>query len=98
MTEEIFRVTDPAGKTYKIYANGQIEGFGEGCVVFNRIPIALKLASAGSADLLAALKAVFTHDSLIYDGGSYVSLATCDHSTLQPLREQVRAAIAKAEE
>lgn len=45
-----FKVIWPAtGHEFKIWANGQIEGFGFGCVVVNKIP-ALLLRACEEAD------------------------------------------------
>ena len=35
---EAFKVIEPSGKTYRIYANGEIEGFLPGSIIVNRIP------------------------------------------------------------
>jgi len=35
---EVFRVTEPDGRTYRLFADGKIRGFAPGAVVFNRIP------------------------------------------------------------
>ena len=40
-TKEAFRVVEPLGKTYRIYADGQIDGFQPGAFIFNYIPALL---------------------------------------------------------
>lgn len=35
---EAFKVIEPSGKTYRVFANGQIDGFKLGAIVFNYIP------------------------------------------------------------
>ena len=39
---EAFRVTEPSGKTYVIYANGQVDGFEQPAIVRNRIPMLIR--------------------------------------------------------
>jgi hypothetical protein len=36
--QEAFRVIEPSGKTYHIYADGRITGFAEHATICNRIP------------------------------------------------------------
>ena len=39
---EAFRIIEPSGKTYRIYANGKIEGFEEPAIIYNRIPALMR--------------------------------------------------------
>jgi hypothetical protein len=41
-----FVVQDPTGHRYAVYADGRVEGFGEGCVIFNRVPAMIQRATA----------------------------------------------------
>lgn len=38
MHEEAFRIVEPSGKTYCIYADGRVEGFDPPVTIINRIP------------------------------------------------------------
>ena len=40
--EEAFRVTEPSGKEYRVYADGRVEGFEQPAVVYNRIPALMR--------------------------------------------------------
>lgn len=48
--EEAFRVIDPDGKTYRIWADGRIEGFAQPAIVNNGIPALLRRYSANQSD------------------------------------------------
>jgi hypothetical protein len=52
---------------------------------------------AAAPELLEACKAVLHHPDLIYTGCDHEPLDTCGLDNLIPLRDQIRAAIAKAE-
>jgi hypothetical protein len=52
---------------------------------------------AAAPELLEACKAVLHHPDLIYTGCDHEPLDTCGLGGLIPLRDQLRAAIAKAE-
>ena len=43
---EAFRITEPSGKTYRVFADGRVEGFQRGAFICNYIPALL--ASAAS--------------------------------------------------
>lgn len=43
--KEAFRVIEPDGRTYRMFAEGLIEGFAEGAVIVNYIPSLLASAS-----------------------------------------------------
>ncbi len=54
--EEAFKVIEPSGKIYRIYADGRVEGFAGGSMIFNRIPSLEHQARAeGRADPATAL-------------------------------------------
>jgi hypothetical protein len=44
MSEPIFKIREPDGKEYRIYADGQTEGFKEGAFIANGITILLHYA------------------------------------------------------
>ena len=44
VTQEAFKVIEPSGKTYRVYQDGRIEGFEDGAVVVNRIPLLMREA------------------------------------------------------
>ena len=48
----IFKITEPSGKIYRIFADGRAEGFEPGAVVCNYIPAVLASVevTAGMAD------------------------------------------------
>lgn len=35
---ELFKVIDGSGHVYRVFVDGRIEGFGEGCLIFNNYP------------------------------------------------------------
>lgn len=43
-----FEVRTPAGGSFKVYASGRIDGFGEDCIVVNRIPSIVNVAVANA--------------------------------------------------
>ena len=45
---EAVRITEPSGKTYRIFPDGRAEGFQPGAVIFNYIPSLLASASSKS--------------------------------------------------
>ncbi len=45
---EAIRITEPSGKTYRIFADGRIEGFQRGAVICNYIPAVLASAESKS--------------------------------------------------
>jgi len=46
MDDYVFLVRDVFGTTYKIWADGRIEGFGPGCTIVNKIPQILAAQAA----------------------------------------------------
>ena len=42
--EEMFRIVDASGRTYKIYENGAVEGFDRPVSIFNRVPTLIRRA------------------------------------------------------
>lgn len=49
-SEPCFEVRDVFGTVYKIWPNGQIDGFGPGCVVINRIPALVLQVAVDACD------------------------------------------------
>ena len=45
---EAFKIIEPSGKTYRVFADGRVEGFEPGALVCNRIPALIASAKAGS--------------------------------------------------
>ncbi len=45
-TREAFRVVEPSGKTYRVFADGHAEGFQPGAVICNYIPSLLMSAKS----------------------------------------------------
>ena len=43
---EAFRITEPSGKTYRIFADGRTEGFQRGALICNYIPALLASAES----------------------------------------------------
>ncbi len=43
---EVFKITEPVGNVYRIFADGHVEGFVPGSVIANYIPALLASAKA----------------------------------------------------
>lgn len=54
MDDWAFRIIDGHGRELKIWANGQIEGFGPGCIVVNKIPQIIARAEQAATDIAYA--------------------------------------------
>ena len=55
--QEVFKVVEPSGKTYLIFADGHAEGFQPGAVICNRIPSLLVETAIKEADRISQASA-----------------------------------------
>lgn len=54
MREMLFQVRTGSGHIYTVYTDGEIEGFGDGCMVLNCYPILASLVHASAANGISA--------------------------------------------
>ena len=67
---EAFKVVEPSGKSYRIFADGRIEGFQPGAVIFNYIPSLL-----ASGESMSQASECPTRSDVPARGGASHSLA-----------------------